>query len=331
MTVNTRRCKVHIGTLRRCGNAAINGLEICEPCLDTLLAEDDPRRRRNLAVLEDLPTLVVERLAKDPDQHVRARIATRPDLSPTLALQFASDAESSPIVWRALAVSSHGVQNAEALVATGDPLTLATLVTHPGLDGELLDQLADHSDPDVSTSAIATRAGLRPNPTIRHRIDQAARADTRPITSPPKGTPAPVPLPSPPATPVQSVQQRPSVRSSRVVPSSVPAENPVDLHASTSHSEEVPGPLRPPPSLALTPPGPLPTAAVSVPETLLIPVVVPGPLGEVKPVEVDTAIGPWQGPPSEAATLRCPPCATVRAARVPLLPIRRGRASPLWQ
>lgn len=198
MTGTTDRCKVRIGTLRRCSNPSVDELEICWPCLDTLLDEADPRRRRSLAAVEGLPDHVVDRLAGDADERVRARVAARPELSAALAQQFASESEASPIVWRALAASIHGVRLADALVATGDSLTLATLAAHPDLDDGLLNRLANHPDPEVSTTAIATRAGLRPDPTIQLRIEQGARAETRPITSPPKGTPVPGPLPPPP-------------------------------------------------------------------------------------------------------------------------------------
>lgn len=192
MTSSISHCKVHAGLLRRCGNPPVEGLEICQPCLDILLNEPDPQRRRALAATGNLPRSLVERLAGDPDEHIRALVAARSDLPPTLAQQFASNTESSPLVSRALAGSSNALLNAGDLISTGDPLTLATLAAHPDLDGELLDQLTDHPDLDVSTSAIATRAGLRPDPAISRRVTEAARTDMRPIASPQKGTPMPV-------------------------------------------------------------------------------------------------------------------------------------------
>lgn len=303
MTGSTSRCKVHAGLLRRCGNPPVEGLEICQPCLDILLNEPDPQRRRTLAVTENLPRSVVERLAGDPDGHVRARVAAQSDLPPTLAQQFASNTEISPLVWRALASSIHALPNAGDLISTGDPLTLATLAAQPDLDCELLDQLTDHPDPDVSTSAIATRAGLRPDPTIRHRIDQAAHTDTRPITAPPKGTPAPVPLPSPPTSPVQTVRHRPCVQPSRTATSIVIDDDPADLHTSTSHVEEIPGLLPPPPRTASLSPEPVPltTTVAAVPEAPVMPVIADELLDEERLTEVESAILHWQDPPSESA------------------------------
>ena len=96
MTSSTRRCKVHARSLRRCGNPSVGCLEICQPCLDILLDEADPQRRRTLAASENIPASVVERLACDRDEHVRARVAARADLGPALAQRVAAEAGGPP-------------------------------------------------------------------------------------------------------------------------------------------------------------------------------------------------------------------------------------------
>ncbi len=167
----------------------MGGLPLCGPCFGLVLSETDPGRRRSLAALARLPDEVVERLARDPDAGVRARIASRTDLDPDRAARFADPAvESSPVVWRALAGSRTGADHAAALAASGDRLTGLILATNPRTPDEVMDQLARSADPEIAAAVAATRAGRSPEGSVIDQVLEARTITSRPLETAPPGT-----------------------------------------------------------------------------------------------------------------------------------------------
>ena len=186
------RCAVRHDDLR-CENVTTGALPICGSCLTELLEEADPRRRRALAVVEQLPAGVVQRLVDDPDPQVRAQVATRGDLDAgTIARLADPDREPAPEVWRALATTPAGAEHAWELCSTNDPLTLAIVASNPAVGAEVLERLVDNPDPDVADAAAAARAGRPPDARIAAEIADARVTEARPITQAPGEKPTPV-------------------------------------------------------------------------------------------------------------------------------------------
>ncbi len=186
------RCAVRHDDLR-CENVTTGALPICGSCLTELLEEADPRRRRALAVVEQLPAGVVQRLVDDPDPQVRAQVATRGDLDAgTIARLADPDREPAPEVWRALATTPAGAEHAWELCSTNDPLTLAIVASNPAVGAEVLERLVDNPDPDVAHAAAAARAGRPPDARIAAEIADARVTEARPITQAPGEKPTPV-------------------------------------------------------------------------------------------------------------------------------------------
>ncbi|HET8929247.1 MAG TPA: hypothetical protein VFN21_01190 [Acidimicrobiales bacterium] len=179
-----------------CRNPPTSGLPICGSCLRVLLDEPDPRRRRTLARNPGLAGGVVQQLAEDPDDQVRAQVAARSDLDTATTNRLANpDRESAPTVWRSMAATSGGGAHAWELLGTDDPTTLAILAANPSVDPDILDQLARYPDPDVSWTASATLAGQPPGDHIAERVAEARRFDGLPLGE------SAVPLSRPGATP----------------------------------------------------------------------------------------------------------------------------------
>lgn len=164
-------------------------MPICEACLEILLAEHDPGRRRALAGLSVSSAPVIERLSNDADDFVRCAVASRGDLDPAIARLFVNQSvETSPPVWCALAASQSGPTNADAIVATGDALSLVALAGNVATPRGVLGRLVEHPDPEVATAAIAMRAGLNVDPRLLEQIARSTNAPSRPITARPMGT-----------------------------------------------------------------------------------------------------------------------------------------------
>lgn len=168
-----------------CGSPPTSGLPICGSCLRIVLDEPDPRRRRTLAGNPGLASGVVQQLAEDPDDQVRAQVAARSDLDTATTNRLANpDRESAPIVWRSMAATSGGASHAWELLGTDDPTTLAILAANPSVDPDILDQLARYPDPDVSWTASATLAGQPPGDHIADRVTEARSFDGLPLGDP---------------------------------------------------------------------------------------------------------------------------------------------------
>lgn len=183
MTQGPARCTVRFG-LRRCGARAVGEIPLCNTCLDELFQEPDPRRRRTLASIEHLPLVVIERLAHDEDEFVRIGVAARSDLPPSVARTLASPGEEPcPDVWRALAMSASVASTAETLQIADDTVTLKLLAANPATPPSVLDELAEHRDPDIASIAIGARAGLRP--ALDPSLASSPTGDQRPISAPP--------------------------------------------------------------------------------------------------------------------------------------------------
>lgn len=178
------RCQVRFG-IKRCGSPCTSNLPLCDRCLDDLLAEVDPGRRRSLSTWPQLPHPVIELLATDQDAHVRAALAARTDLPTALAARLADPTvEPSPLVWRGLASTPRVREVAERLATCDDTRTLLALALNVDTPRAVLDRLVGHSTLEVATAAIGARAGLRPTPGPTTATDVVPR---RAITSPPDG------------------------------------------------------------------------------------------------------------------------------------------------
>lgn len=175
------RCQVP-GAHDAAGAPTVAGLPVCAGCLQTLIDEPDPRRRRSLARSPRLPIEAVQRLARDPDPQVRAGIAARRDLPSDTATRL-SDAtvEDAPVVWRSLAATPAGAANATRLLGTDDPDTLVILAANPDVEGLVLEQLSDYADPAVAWTARGSLSGQPPVDDVGARIDRARAFDGLPI------------------------------------------------------------------------------------------------------------------------------------------------------
>lgn len=175
-----------------CPNAAVGGLPVCGPCLTVVLSERDPGRRRALAGTPGLPGPLLGRLATDPDDGVRARVATRDGLTDTYVANFTNPAtEASPAVWRALAATPAGARHAAALAATGDRSTRLILATNAATPDDVLDDLARAGDAEITATVAATRSGQAPDAAVIAAVLDARNIAISPIGTPPKGTPWP--------------------------------------------------------------------------------------------------------------------------------------------
>lgn len=158
----------------RCGLPPTSGLPICGACLRRMLDEDDPRHRRTLAGCEQLAAGVVQRLAEDPDEQVRARIGAREDLDAATTSRLANpDREPSPMVWRSIAATRSGAAHAWELLGSDDPATLAVLAANPLVDPDILDQLTRYPDPDVAWTASTALTGQPVRPPASDQITTA--------------------------------------------------------------------------------------------------------------------------------------------------------------
>lgn len=201
----------------RCDRPPTSGLPICGDCLRRMLDEDDSRHRRTLAGYEQLAAGVVQRLAEDADEQVRARIGARDDLDAATTSRLANpDREPSPVVWRSIAATRGGAAHAWELLGSDDPATLAVLAANPLVDPDILDQLTRYPDPDVAWTASATLTGQPVGRLASDRIatalvagglslDEPAETEpetaSHPETAPPPGdTAQDPPRPSPPDT-----------------------------------------------------------------------------------------------------------------------------------
>lgn len=193
-----------------CGRPVTPGLPVCSDCLRRILEEEDPRHRRTLAASPQLAIGLVHRLADDPDEGVRAQIAARTDLdTPTGNLLGNPDRELSPVVWRSLAGGPGAVAHAWELMGTDDPTTLAILAANPGVDPDVLEQLARHPNPDIAWTASATLQQQPPNQAIADRIAAARSFNGLPLDElvvPMSSMPAP----APPTAPVAAGAAPPS-------------------------------------------------------------------------------------------------------------------------
>lgn len=173
----------------RCGKPVTSGLPLCGSCLRTILDEPDPRRRRTLAGHPGLAGGVVQQLAEDPDDHVRAQVGGRGDLDTATANRLGNpDRESSPLVWRCIAATPSGAVHAWELIGSDDPATLAILASNQLVDRDALEVLQQHPDPDVSWTASSTLAGQPPNAVSEERIRKALAFDGLPLEAPPEST-----------------------------------------------------------------------------------------------------------------------------------------------
>lgn len=185
------RCAIRYST-GPCPNPAIDELGVCGPCLTVILSEPDPGRRRSLAGLPRIPIALLQRLAHDPDPGVRARVAARDALEPELVARFVDPTvEASPIVWRALAATRAGGRHAASLVTSRDRITLLVLATNSATDAAVLDLLAGDPDRRIAGAVAATRSGQPPDEAVIAEVLAARTIDTRPLPSPPLGTPWP--------------------------------------------------------------------------------------------------------------------------------------------
>lgn len=188
-----------------CGNPPTSGLPICGPCLRTLLDEADPRRRRTLATQPHLAAGLIQQLAEDPDDQVRAQVAARNDLDTATTNRLANpDRETAALVWRSIAATAGGATHAWELLGTDDPTTLSILAANPRVDPDILDQLSRYPNPDVSWTASATLAGQPAGDVVERHITEARAFDGLPVAEPALAPTRPGAPPEPVATDARS-------------------------------------------------------------------------------------------------------------------------------
>jgi hypothetical protein len=147
---------------------------------------------------------VADHLVDDPDAGVRARIANREDLTEDAVARFVDPTrETSPIVWRSFAATRIGAADADALIDTGDRLTMLVLAANPATPPDSLDRLARLADDEITSTVAATRAGHPPDGTVISQVLGARAIATRPLAEAPAGTPWPG-CPTPQQTPTSS-------------------------------------------------------------------------------------------------------------------------------
>lgn len=259
------RCPVRYG-LHRCGNPLDGTVPVCAACLEVILGESDPARRRTLASIDLLPSWVVTQLSTDADEWVRVEVATRSDLPDAVAAILCDPTrEPSPNVWRAVARTPAGARHATSLLEAPDGVTAALVATNPDLDDATLRLLTDSPIETVATAAISAASGLSLDPALAAQARSGSPPSARSLSSSPRGTTrptkhaaqhAPIPVPSTGEAPV--------------VPAAAPSPPPV--------LTVQPAPLPPPPPPVLR--GPSDTSLRDVPEEPVIavaPVVDPGP------------------------------------------------------
>lgn len=190
----TATCQVRRGW-RRCGHPAVVGLPVCPACLEELLAESDPGRRRTLASWGMLAPALIEVLASDPDMGVRLRVAARSDLPGEIVDQMIDPlVESSSEVREVLARGYLTSAQARALLVSGEPSVLVALAENLAAPTDVLDELVNHPDPEVMGAAVASRSGLRSSPHASHLLEGA----TVPLHRRPRAMRNAMARPSPP-------------------------------------------------------------------------------------------------------------------------------------
>lgn len=180
-----------LATSTRIGPTLLPRIAAATPAEATgLAAAPDPTVRMLLAQRHDLPRLVVDQLARDPDAKVLASVATNPALTdhqlrrlvahhePRVAARVAANpacpaelltqlARQTPPVRKALRrIAAHPNAPAPALLAClTDPGARPIAASHPALPASAISQLL--ADPDLQVAAAAAANPSLPEPAMR--------------------------------------------------------------------------------------------------------------------------------------------------------------------
>lgn len=142
---------------RKVGGSQPGG--ICDDCWDLLSTKGHLAQRTELAGEPDAPEWVLERLADDPHELVRATVAERDDL-PALARAVLVRRDEAGRVLRKLAKRSDLAPDEQReLLYSTDVAALRMLAGNPATTSEHKMMLAQHPDDGVRTAATGNNLG----------------------------------------------------------------------------------------------------------------------------------------------------------------------------